>query len=81
MRKTQWNKKQEMAKSDVNVPGDEDMPMHNTSDKEKAEKKFTFKKPPLWNHFTNNLLVFSKFETFSFVFKTSKLKFFDILRT
>ena len=47
----QEREKEETAKKDVNIPGDEDMPMlisdnDDISDKEGAEKKFTFKKPP-----------------------------------
>ena len=49
----QEKEKEEQAKPDVNVPGDEDMPLlisndDDIGDKEGTEKKFTFKKPPLW---------------------------------
>ena len=49
----QEKEKEEPAKTNVNIPGDEDKPMlisddDDVSDKEGAEKKFTFKKPPLW---------------------------------
>ena len=48
----QEKEKEELAKTDVNVPGDEDMTMlisndDYVGDKEGREKKFTFKKPPL----------------------------------
>ena len=55
----QENKKEEPAKTDVNIPGDENMPMlisddDDISDKGGTEKKFTFKKPPLWKCHNDN---------------------------
>ena len=46
----QEKEKEEPVKTDVNIPGDEDMPMlisNDVSDKEVKKKKLTFKKPPL----------------------------------
>ena len=50
--KTVKQEKEELAKTDVNVPGDEDMLMlisddDNIGEKEGIEKKFTSKKPSL----------------------------------
>ena len=45
----QEKEKEELAKTDVNIPGDEDMLISNDNDvgdKKGAEKKFTSKKPP-----------------------------------
>ena len=49
----QEQEKEEPVKTDINVPGDEDMPMlisndDDVGDKEGTEKKFTTKKPPSW---------------------------------
>ena len=51
----QEKEKEEPVKTDVNITGDEDMPMlisddDDIGDKEGTEKKFTFKKPPLQKH-------------------------------
>ena len=54
----QEKEKEESAKTDVNIPGDENMPMLISDDDDISDKggteKFTFKKPPLWKCHNDN---------------------------